>query len=132
MIVIIVILLLSLLFIIVMLFYVYFILSFVLALSCIISCVAATLLYTRFSVILLCFLPSMLYFWKLKNQINIIKKKQHNFAKGKVISKCKNDKPRKKLIGKVLAPLLRRSAPAPCFHPLFSFLDSLHPSGGGT
>ena len=27
----------------------------------------------------------------------------HNFAKGKVISECKNDKPWKDLIGKVLA-----------------------------
>ena len=32
-------------------------------------------LYKRYSVILLCFLQSILYFWKLKNQINIIKKK---------------------------------------------------------
>ena len=31
-------------------------------------------LYTRFSVILLCFLQSILYFRKLKNQINIKKK----------------------------------------------------------
>ena len=33
----------------------------------------------------------------------------HNFAKGKVISKCKNDKPWKKLIGKVTASPFKKT-----------------------
>ena len=55
---------------------------------------------------------------------------QHNFAKDKVISKCKNDKTWKKIKGKVPAPLLlKRSAPARYFHTFFNFSDA--PSGGG-
>ena len=38
---------------------------------------------------------------------------KHNFAKGKVISKCKNDKPRKNKTGKVPLPHLKTPAPAP-------------------
>ena len=41
--------------------------------------------------------------------------------KSKIISKCKNNKPWKNQIGKVPAPLLRRPAPAPYFHPFFNF-----------
>ena len=49
---------------------------------------------------------------------------QCNFANGKVIFKCKNDKPWKNQIGKAPAPpsphlLLRTPAPAPYLHPLF-------------
>ena len=47
---------------------------------------------------------------------------KHSFAKDKVISKCKNDKPWKNQIGKMPAPsppLLRKPTPAPNFHPLF-------------
>ena len=39
---------------------------------------------------------------------------QHSFAKGKVISECKNDKPWKNEIGKVsIHPFLRRPTPRP-------------------
>ena len=45
---------------------------------------------------------------------------QHSFAKGKVISECKNDKPWKNEIRKVsIHPFLRRPAPRPYLHPLF-------------
>ena len=45
---------------------------------------------------------------------------QHDFWKGKVISKCKNGKPWKNEIGNVPAPpILRRSAPATYFQPMF-------------
>ena len=47
---------------------------------------------------------------------------------GKVISKCKNDKHCKNLIGKVPVPLLKRPAPALYFHPFFNFSDT-HPPG---
>ena len=42
---------------------------------------------------------------------------QHNPAKVKVISKCKNGKPWKNEIRKVPAPLLRRPAPAAYLQP---------------
>ena len=45
---------------------------------------------------------------------------QHDFWKGKVISKCKNGKPWKNEIGNVPAPpILRRSAPVTYFQPMF-------------
>ena len=46
----------------------------------------------------------------------------HNFAKGKVISKCKNDEP-----CAILPLFLRRPAPAPYFHPLFSIFQTPSP-----
>ena len=52
----------------------------------------------------------------------------HNFAKGKVFSKCKNDKPWKNLTGKVPSPLFRRCTIVP---PFLNFSDSPSPSGGG-
>ena len=54
----------------------------------------------------------------------------HNsFAKGKVICKCKNDKPWKKEIGKASPPpLLRRPTPGPYLHPLFKIFQ-IPPSG---
>ena len=49
---------------------------------------------------------------------------QHNFAKGKVISKCKNDKLLKKLNRKSASPTapppsppFKKACPAPYFHP---------------
>ena len=53
----------------------------------------------------------------------MVAEKNHdtNFAKGKVISKCKNDKPSENL---------RRPAPAPYFH-LLSLIVQIPPSGGG-
>ena len=47
-------------------FYVYFILSFVFTLLSITSCVVATLLYTQFSVILLCFFAVNIPFFKIE------------------------------------------------------------------
>ena len=59
---------------------------------------------------------------------------KHNFAKGKVICKCKSDKPWKKINKKGVSPLLlRRPFPAPYFHPLFLNVQiiPLPTSGGG-
>ena len=45
---------------------------------------------------------------------------QHNFAKGKVISECKNGKPRENLIGKIPAH------PPPPPHPFQEYLPLQH------
>ena len=57
----------------------------------------------------------------------------HSFAKSKVISKCKNDKPCLKLIRKSVSPppLLSRPAPATYFHPFFQLFRFPLPLRGG-
>ena len=56
---------------------------------------------------------------------------QHNFAKGNVIFKGKNEKPWKNEIEKCRPPpILRGPAPAPYFHPLF-LIFQIPPSRGG-
>ena len=48
----------------------------------------------------------------------------HNsFAKGKVISKCKNDKPWKREIGKVSTSPFKKTYPGPYFHLLFKIFQ---------
>ena len=62
---------------------------------------------------------------------NVSSNAWHNFAKGKEISKCKNDKPWYNQIGKVPAPPpFKKTCPYTSFPPLF-FNFSDPPSWGG-
>ena len=53
---------------------------------------------------------------------------QHNFGKGKVTSKCRNDKPWKNYIGKVSAPPFKKTCTCTILQPsCFNFSDSPPP-----
>ena len=72
------------------------------------------------------------FFIKLWWQKKIIFLQIHNTILQRVqISKCNNDNNAEVKQKKCHSPLIKRPVPAPCFHPLFNFLDSLSPSEGG-